>query len=74
MDADPKTTRIVEARLVRQGRDEDAFDRAFWQRAGHEAKFAAMWDMVREAQLIKGHDGEQPRLQRSIAALIRREG
>ena len=66
--------RIVMARLSRRGDEERAFDREFWRRVGHEGRFAAMWEMVEETELIRGGDGGQPRLQRSVQRLVRRAG
>jgi hypothetical protein len=33
--------RLVMERLIRGGPDDGSFDREFWRRAGHEARFAA---------------------------------
>ena len=59
------------ARWREAGRD---FDLEFWQRQGAEARFAAMWQMVKEASAIRGGDGRQPRLQTSVESLQRRGG
>jgi hypothetical protein len=53
--------------------DDGAFDRMFWQRAGAEARFAAAWEMVAEAELFRGHDGGECRLQRSVQHIQRRK-
>lgn len=66
--------RLVVERLGPRGADERRFDAEFWRNAGHEARFAAAWQMIAEAQLFKGADGRQPRLQRSVQALVRRAG
>ena len=42
------------------------FNRAFWQRLGPEVRLTVAWDMVQEAELIKGKHAGQSRLQRSI--------
>ena len=53
-------------------RDDDrSFDVDFWQQAGAEARFAAAWQMVKEVQAIRGKDGCQSRLSRSIENLQR---
>ena len=65
--------RQITGQLVKRGSKEEAeFDRAFWRQAGHEARFAAMWQMVAEVELLKGKKPEELRLQRSVAKLIRR--
>jgi hypothetical protein len=59
------------ARLVRR-RDAGAeFDQEFWQQVGHEGRFAAMWQMVKEVQAMRGGNGRQPRLQRSVQSIER---
>ena len=67
-------TRKVAARLVRRGEGDEEFDRQFWADLGHEARFAAAWEMVAEADLFRGNDVRQPRLQRSVQRIQRREG
>ena len=42
------------------------FDIAFWQAAGAEARWAAAWEMTRERMAIRGINGRQRRLQRSV--------
>jgi hypothetical protein len=67
--------RVVMARVIKRGEgDERAFDREFWQRVGHEGRFAASWDMVAEYDILRGNDAGQSRLQRSVVRLERREG
>jgi hypothetical protein len=62
--------RTVTAAMVRRGSTEAVeFDRTFWARAGHEARFAAAWEMVQEISLFRGQkDAIQSRLQRSVCA------
>ena len=67
-----RVARTVEVRFVRQGEEERTFDRNFWQRLGPQARLAALWDMVLEAETLKGRDGGQLRLQRSVLRLQRR--
>ena len=43
-----------------------SFDLAFWKRVGVKGRFEALWQMVKEANMIKGKDGHQLRLQRSV--------
>ena len=64
--------RVIMARMAKRGADETSFDREFWRKVGHEARFAAMWDMVAEVNLIRGEHGQQPRLQRSVQNILRR--
>jgi len=66
--------RQVVTRKIRRGDDDGSFDREFWQSLGAEARFAAMWEMVSEVDLIRGKDGRQPRLQRHVHRLKRRGG
>lgn len=66
------TKRVFVERLIRRDEDDGSFDREFWQKLGHEAIFAAAWEMVAEVDLIRGGDGRQPRLQRSVEHLQRR--
>ena len=64
--------RALKTRLIRRDADDRSLDRGFWQAQGHEAIFAAAWEMVAEVDLIRGGDGRQPRLQRSVEHLQRR--
>ncbi len=64
---------IMSRKTYRTSKDQSLFDEEFWRRAGHEAKFAASWEMVNEVRLIRGEkDVSQPRLQRSIQNIKRR--
>lgn len=64
--------RIVMARVLRNGETDDgSFDREFWRRQGHEAIFAAAWEMVEEARMMKDANGGEPRLQRSVSRVVR---
>ncbi len=68
-----KKERVVMARVLRPGETDDgSFDLEFWQRIGAEGRFAAAWEMVREVMTIRGDDGSQPRLQRSVLRIVRR--
>lgn len=66
--------RLVIERLVRRDEDDGSFDREFWRRLGHEARFAAAWEMTAEVNLIRGKDADESRLQRSVERIQRREG
>lgn len=59
-------------RLLRGQPDDGLFDLEFWQAVGAEGRFAAAWDMIRDVDLVRGGDGLQPRLQKSVGRLIRR--
>jgi hypothetical protein len=65
---------IIMAKLIRQDEDQKEFDRIFWQKAGHEAKFSAAWDMVDEVYLMKGKHVIKSRLQRTVQNIKRRAG
>jgi hypothetical protein len=60
------------ARLIRLGEDDGAFDREFWQAVAPASRLEQVWDLVLEFQAWRG-DGCQPRLQRSVLRLQRRE-
>ena len=61
------------SRVLRGGkRDDGSFDADFWQRVGAEGIFAAAWEMVSEQRSIRGQDGDEPRLQRSVVRIVRR--
>ena len=54
--------------------DDGAFDLEFWRKLGPEAIFAASWEMVAEMRAMRGEDGDEPRLQRSVVRVVRRGG
>jgi hypothetical protein len=65
--------RIVMSRVLRGGqKDDGAFDLAFWQSIGAEGIFAAAWEMIGELRAMRGQDGSEPRLQRSVVRVVRR--
>ncbi len=60
------------ARVLRPGqRDDGSFDREFWRKIGPEGILLAAWEMVAEVRSMRGHDGSEPRLQRSVCRVIR---
>jgi hypothetical protein len=61
-------------KLTNGEKDDGAFDLEFWRRAGAEARFRAISEMVTTAEMLKGGDGSTPapRLDRSILRIIRR--
>ena len=65
--------RIVRSRVLRNGEQDDGrFDLDFWQEVGPEMAFSAAWDMVHEQRAIRGEQGDEPRLQRSVVRVLRR--
>ena len=67
--------RVTMARVLRNGEPDDGeFDLEFWKRVGAEGIFEAAWDMVCEARAMRGEDGDEPRLQRSVLRVVRRAG
>lgn len=68
--------KVVMARMIsRFSHDVDSFDKEFWSKAGHEAKFEAAWQMINEVRLIRGEKNvSQSRLQRSVQNIKRRSG
>jgi hypothetical protein len=48
-------------------------DVAYWRSRTDEEIFDAAWQMVVEAHALKGEDLSESRLQRSVAALLRRD-
>lgn len=67
--------KIVTRKVRRSSGDINRFDREFWRKSGHEARFKASWEMVREVSLIRGEpDACQQGLQRSVQNIKRRTG
>lgn len=59
-------------RLARDGFPDRTFDIEFWQQQGDEAIFRAAWEMVIVAEQFK--NGREPRLQRTVTRVQRKEG
>ena len=57
---------VVMTKLERLGPSNREFDRSFWQRVGSTGRLKAMWDMLKIYYLLKGRNGDIPRLRRSI--------
>ena len=51
--------------------DAERFDAAFWAAMSGDQKVEALWTMVLEARVLKGMDGDEPRLQRSVCRVQR---
>ncbi len=63
--------------MMRKGKLEDldrSFDLSFWQAQDDTARFAASWELVVFAEKLKGKDGYQLRLQRSVETFQRLSG
>src|SRR5437867_2705380 len=52
---------------------EREFDDEFWSRMSGEERVSLLWDMVLEVRRIRGEKGDEPRLQRSVLRVERRE-
>ena len=61
-----KRKRVVMARLVKLEEADRSFDLDFWERVGAEGRLEALWEMVREALMLRGINADPPRLQRSV--------
>ena len=65
---------IVAKKVLRSSDAVGEFDGNFWRRSGHEARFTAAWEMVREVRLMRGEKNVgQQRLQRSVQNIERRK-
>ena len=58
--------KIVWAHKAKSFKDARESNARFWRRAGAEARFAAMWDCVKEYCRIKGIDANKLRMQKSV--------
>ena len=62
--------------IERMGKLEDldsSFDIEFWQSLTPQARFEAMWELIVQAEKIKGRDVRQLRLQRSVENFQRQQ-
>ena len=64
--------RLGSSRLIHLRAEGGAFDREFWQAVAPAKRLEQVWDLVEEFRGWRG-DGGQPRLQRSVLRLQRRE-
>lgn len=65
---------VTMSRVLRPGQDDDGtFDIEFWQRIGAEGIFAAAWEMVSECRSMRGENGDEPRLRRTVSRIVRPE-
>ena len=58
--------RKVIERLILSEKVDNSLDVRFWQKAGVQARFSALWIMISEFYKIKGKNGNKLRLQRSV--------
>ncbi len=63
--------KVIMARRVPLSKMDRSFDLKFWEKVGVEGKWEAAWDMTIEVQRIRGENGDQPRLQRSVQNIKR---
>ena len=61
------------ASVVAIAQDDGSFDREFWRQVPPAQRLEMVWDMVVEYLAWKDPDGGQPRLQRSVCSVERRE-
>lgn len=65
--------RVIMSRVsTREEHSSRIFDLEFWDKVGAAGRFAAVWQMVKEVQLIRGQSGELPRMQRNVTRVLRR--
>ena len=67
-----KIQKAWKTRVVRDGFPDRKFDIEFWQEQGDEAIFRAAWEMLLMVEEFK--NGRQPRLQRTVTRIQRKEG
>ncbi len=63
--------RVLKEQLVGCGKDDSSFDREYWREQGHEARLAAAWQIVVDAEIAKGKDPSELRMKRNVHRLIR---
>jgi hypothetical protein len=61
------------ARIVRIHEDDGSFDRAFWNTVPAPERLEAVWGLVLTFLALNGPDAGEPRLQRSVCRIERRE-
>lgn len=57
---------VVMVKLERLGPANRKFDQVFWQRVGSSGRLLAMWDLLKVYYLLKGRNGNIPRLRKSV--------
>ena len=65
--------KVIMSKLVSLNKMDRSFDLEFWDKVGVQGRFEAMWQMVLEAEAIKGKNVKQFRLQRSVQNIKRRK-
>ena len=62
-----KNKNKIKERLIDTSRAGDStFGIDFWQKAGAQSRFIAMWSMVKDLYKMRGKSGNKLRLRRSI--------
>jgi hypothetical protein len=56
----------IEEKFQRIADDTRSFDTRFWQSRGDAAIFAAVSEMLRDYLLLRGHDADKLRIQRTV--------
>jgi len=65
--------KVIMSKLVSLNKMDRSFDLEFWDKVGVQGRFQALWQMVLEAEAIKGKNADQSRLQRSVQNIKRRK-
>ena len=65
--------KVIMSKLVSLNKMDRSFDLEFWDKVGVQGRFQALWQMVLEAEAIKGKNAEPSRLQRSVQNIKRRK-
>jgi len=55
-------------------KEAEEFDDRFWRKAGASARFIATWMMIVQWRKMRGKQGGQPRLRRSVQSIKRVPG
>ena len=63
--------KVFMSKLVSLNKMDRSFDLEFWDKVGVQGRFQALWQMVLEAEAIKGKN--VPPLQRSVQNIKRRK-
>ena len=67
--------KIVAQKSTMGSIESEKFNHTFWSSIPAEKKLIIAWEMISEASLFRGEkDVSQPRLQRSVQHIKRREG
>jgi hypothetical protein len=61
------------SRLIELHQDDGSFDREFWRGLTGERRLEIVWDMALDSLAWRGGDGGEPRLQRAVCRIERRQ-